>query len=99
MTVTDKSKKYADFSTTFTLTTDAVPATFDAAKTALVAAENYTEDDLAAYIKNIESVSVNGQSYAASGKGAVKIIKEDGSIDATASHSQMQKMARNLKLL
>ena len=84
LTVTDKNKKYADFSTTFTLTTDAVPATFDADKTALVAAENYTVDDLAAYIKNIESVSVNGQSYAASGKGAVKIIKEDGSIDATA---------------
>lgn len=84
LTVTDKNKKYADFSTTFTLTTDAVPATFDADKTALVAAENYTAEDLAAYIKNIESVSVSGQSYAASGKGAVKIIKEDGSIDATA---------------
>lgn len=85
LTVTDKNKKYADFSTTFTLTTDAVPATFDADKTALVAAENYTEDDLAAYIKNIESVSVDGQSYAASGKGAVKIIKEDGSIDTSAT--------------
>lgn len=84
LTVTDKNKKYADFSTTFTLTTDAVPATFDADKTALVAAENYTAEDLAAYIKNIESVSVSGQSYAASGKGAVKIIKEDGSIDAAA---------------
>lgn len=99
LTVTDKSKKYADFSTTFTLTTDAVPATFDAAKTALVAAENYTEDDLAAYIKNIESVSVNGQSYAASGKGAVKIIKEDGSIDATAKPFANAKDGQEFKIV
>lgn len=99
LTVTDKSKKYADFSTTFTLTTDAVPATFDAAKTALVAAENYTEDDLAAYIKNIESVSVDGQSYAASGKGAVKIIKEDGSIDTSATPFKNAKDGKEFKIV
>ncbi|MFQ9753919.1 MAG: penicillin-binding Tp47 domain C-containing protein [Coprococcus sp.] len=99
LTVTDKSKKYADFSTTFTLTTDAVPATFDAAKTALVAAENYTEDDLAAYIKNIESVSVDGQSYAASGKGAVKIIKEDGSIDTSATPFKNAKDGKEFEIV
>ena len=99
LTVTDKSKKYADFSTTFTLTTDAVPATFDAAKTALVAAENYTEDDLAAYIKNIESVSVDGQSYAASGKGAVKIIKEDGSIDTSATPFKNAKDGKKFEIV
>lgn len=99
LTVTDKNKKYADFSTTFTLTTDAVPATFDADKTALVAAENYTEDDLAAYIKNIESVSVDGQSYAASGKGAVKIIKEDGSIDTSATPFKNAKDGQEFKIV
>lgn len=85
LTVSDKKHKYADITATFTLTTDAIPAVYDSEKQALTAAENYTEDDLAAYIKNIESVSVDGQSYAASGKGAVKIIKEDGSIDTSAT--------------
>ena len=81
------------------MTTDATPITYDSEKASLVTADGYTADDLAAYVKSIESVSVDGTSYAASGKGAVKIIKEDGSIDATQNHLQMQRMARNLKLL
>lgn len=84
LTVSDKKHKYADITTTFTLTTDATPITYDSEKASLVTADGYTADDLAAYVKSIESVSVDGISYAASGKGAVKIIKEDGSIDATA---------------
>lgn len=84
LTVSDKKHKYADITTTFTLTTDATPITYDSEKASLVTADGYTADDLAAYVKSIESVSVDGTSYAASGKGAVKIIKEDGSIDATA---------------
>lgn len=84
LTVSDKKHKYADITTTFTLTTDATPITYDSEKASLVTADGYTADDLAAYVKSIESVSVNGTPYAASGKGAVKIIKEDGTIDATA---------------
>ena len=84
LTVSDKKHKYADITTTFTLTTDATPITYDSEKASLVTAEGYTADDLVAYVKNIESVTVDGTSYAASGRGAVKIIKEDGSIDATA---------------
>ena len=84
LTVSDKKHKYADITTTFTLTTDAIPAAYDSEKQALTAADGYTADDLAAYVKSIESVTVNGTSYAASEKGAVKIIKEDGTIDATA---------------
>ena len=84
LTVSDKKHKYADITTTFTLTTDATPITYDSEKASLVTAGGYTADDLAAYVKNIESVSVDGTPYAASGKGAVKIIKEDGSIDAAA---------------
>lgn len=84
LTVSDKKHKYADITTTFTLTTDATPITYDSEKASLVTADGYTADDLAAYVKSIESVSVDGTSYAASGRGAVKIIKEDGSIDATA---------------
>jgi len=66
------------------LTTDATPITYDSEKASLVTAKGYTADDLAAYVKSIESVTVDGTSYQASGRGAVKIIKEDGSIDATA---------------
>ena len=35
---------------------------------ALVKAENASEDDFADYIKNITSVKVNGKEYAATGK-------------------------------
>lgn len=82
--VTDKSGKYADISADFTLTTEVTPIIYERDQKALVPADGYSADDLAAYVKSIESVSVDGTSYAASGKGAVKIIKEDGSIDATA---------------
>ena len=84
LTVSDKKHKYADITATFTLTTDATPITYDSEKASLVTAKGYTADDLAAYVKSIESVTVDGKSYQASGRGAVKIIKEDGSIDATA---------------
>ena len=84
LTVSDKKHKYADITATFTLTTDATPITYDSEKASLVTAEGYTADDLAAYVKSIESVTVDGTPYQASGRGAVKIIKEDGSIDATA---------------
>ena len=82
--VTDKSGKYADISADFTLTTEVTPIIYERDQKALVPADGYSADDVAAYVKNIISVSVDGKAYAASGKGAVKIIKEDGSIDATA---------------
>ena len=37
------------------------------------------------YLKKIKSVTVDGTEYAATGKRAVKIIKEDGTIDTTAA--------------
>ena len=82
--VTDKSGKYADISADFTLTTEVTPIIYERDQKALVPADGYSADDLAAYVKSIEFVSVDGTPYAASGKGAVKIIKEDGSIDAAA---------------
>ena len=82
--VTDKSGKYADISADFTLTTEVTPIIYERDQKALVPADGYSADDVAAYVKNITSVSVDGKAYAASGKGAVKIIKEDGTIDATA---------------
>ena len=83
--VSDKSGKYADLTTDFELTTEAVPVVFNSESTALVAAEGYAAEDVTSYVKKIESVTVDGKEYAATGKRAVKIIKEDGTIDTTAA--------------
>lgn len=83
--VSDKSGKYADLKTDFELTTEAVPVVFNSESAALVAAEGYAADDVTSYVKNIKSVTVDGTEYAATGKRAVKIIKEDGTIDTTAA--------------
>ncbi len=83
--VSDKSGKYADLTTDFELTTEAVPVVFNSESAALVAAEGYAAEDVTSYVKNIKSVTVDGTEYAATGKRAVKIIKEDGTIDTTAA--------------
>ena len=83
--VSDKSGKYADLTTDFELTKEAVPVVFNNESAALVAAEGYAAEDVTSYVKNIKSVTVDGTEYAATGKRAVKIIKEDGTIDTTAA--------------
>ena len=83
--VSDKSGKYADLTTDFELTTESVPVVFNSESAALVAAEGYAAEGVTSYVKNIESVTVDGTEYAATGKRAVKIIKEDGTIDTTAA--------------
>ena len=67
------------------MTTEAVPVVFNSESAALVAAEGYAAEDVTSYVKNIESVTVDETEYAATGKRAVKIIKEDGTIDTTAA--------------
>ena len=84
LTISDKSGKYADITTKFLLTTDTVPVSYDEESNGLVPAEKYSQNDADAYVKNISSVTVNGEKYAATGKGSVKIIKEDGTLDTTA---------------
>ena len=86
LNVTDKSSKYAPFSTSFTLTTDNVVAAYnnDVKAPALVVAKDVQADDFANFVKNIQKVSVNGKEYAASGKGAVKLINADGTLVTTA---------------
>lgn len=86
LNVTDKSSKYAPFSASFTLTTDNVVAAYNnnVKAPALVAAKDVQADDFANFVKNIQKVSVNGKEYAASGKGSVKLINEDGTLVTTA---------------
>ena len=66
----------------FTLTTADLPVKYEDGK--LVKADGFTEDDAANFIKNLASFEVNGTSYSASGRGAVKAFAEDGTIDFNA---------------
>ncbi len=84
LTVSDKSGKYADLTADFILKTDVMPVVFDASRNALVATEGVSEEEFNSYLTMISSVSVDGVSYAATGRSAVTIVKEDGSIDLTA---------------
>ncbi|WP_443597844.1 penicillin-binding Tp47 domain C-containing protein [Agathobacter sp.] len=85
LTVSDKSKKYAPITTTFELYAEAVSAAYnnDATAPKLVVADGATAEQFADFIGKIKSVNVNGKDYPATGKGAVKLIKEDGTIDTT----------------
>lgn len=85
ITVSDESGVYAPFSTSVILTTDAMPAAYDAEKGAVVAAKGAAADDLAAYLKNVSKVTVNDTTYEATGKRGVKIIDPTtGEIQADA---------------
>ena len=87
LTITDESGTYAPLSGEFLLTTDEMPAKWDADKKSLAAATEgeQGEADFANYVKQISSVVVNGKEYAASGRGSVVIINKDGSLNTAAS--------------
>ena len=82
----DYSKGYASFSTTFTLTTNKVVAAYNGNDNApaLVATSDATAADLTNFVGNIEKVTVNGKDYAASGRGHVQLINDDGTLITTA---------------
>lgn len=86
VTVTDQSGKYAPLKATVLLSTEDMPAAYNKTTEApaLVAADDFTEDDLASYIKKISSVKVGEKSYSASGRGSVRIVNADGTINMEA---------------
>lgn len=77
-TVEDARGHYAPLHTTFELYTETMPAAYDSAKKSLAAANGSTESDFADYLANITSVAVDGTAYAATGRGAVTIVSENG---------------------
>ena len=87
LTVSDKNNNYAEMTTTFILSADSAPASYnnDNENPAISKNADASDEEFADYIKNITSVSVNGKSYAASGRGAVKVINEDGSLKTDAT--------------
>ncbi len=80
----DKAGKYADLKASFILTTSSMPVVYDSKEYKLSPAENYTQEDVADYVKAIASVKVGERSYAAAGRGAVTIVNADGSIKRDA---------------
>lgn len=81
VTVSDAKKKYAPVSTTFVLSTDTAVAGYNDTNKSLVKATDASDTAFANYLKNITSVKIGETTYNVSDKGAVKIIKDDGSID------------------
>jgi hypothetical protein len=84
LTISDKNGKYASLETTFVVSTTDQPASYDSEAAALVAAEGFTQEQLSDYLSGITSVKVGEKSYSATGKGSVKLVLEDGSLDLTA---------------
>ena len=68
LTVSDANGKYASISTTFTATTDVMPAAYDEYEGKLVAAANITAEQFAAYTKAVSKVKIGEKEYAASKK-------------------------------
>lgn len=79
----DKSGKYANVSTSFTLTTANTVAKYDDSARQIVAAQD--GGDISSYLKNIAKVKVNGTEYAAAGRGSVRIVNPDGTVNLDAS--------------
>lgn len=89
--VSDANGKYADVKTSFTLTTDGMPAA--AAGNGLTKADGASDAEYANFLSKISTVTVGETSYAASGKRGVKIIGEDGVIDAAAAKNDVMVFA------
>ena len=83
VTLSDRNGNYVPISTTFNVYTETMPVKYneDDKNPAVVKNDNVEEEEFQTYLKNITSVTVNGKEYAASGKKAVKLIKEDGKLD------------------
>ncbi len=81
LTVSDASGKYAPIKVSFVVKTEVMPASYDTENRKLVPATDITEEQFAAYVKAISKVKIGETEYAASGRGAVQIVKEDGTLD------------------
>ena len=87
LTCEDQNGKYAAVSGTFVLETAAVAAKAEVDENGvwkLVAADGVSEAEFEAYLGNIASVKVGDKTYNASGRGSVRIVKGDGTIDLEA---------------
>jgi hypothetical protein len=92
LTLTDASGKYAPISADFTLTSAELPAEYNQGpeEHGLQAKEDADVKDFENYLKNITSVTVNGQTFNAAGRGALALIDPvAGLIDLNAREGQI----------
>ncbi len=92
LTLTDASGKYAPISADFTLTSAELPAEYNQGpeEHGLQAKEDADAKDFENYLKNITSVTVNGQTFNAAGRGALVLIDPvAGLIDLNAREGQI----------
>ena len=82
---TDASGKYAAVSDTFLVSTSKAVAEYSADSKAVEKTSAATDEDLANFIGNISSVTVNGTEYSAQGRGSVKVVTSSGAIDTDAA--------------
>ncbi|MGN1402814.1 MAG: hypothetical protein ACI4XB_00670 [Ruminococcus sp.] len=83
--VSDTNGVYASISTSVTLTTDDLPAAFDADTNTVIAAEGADETAFANYLANMSTATVNGTTYKLSGRGSVKLFDlTTGALDLNA---------------
>ena len=80
LTVSDASGKYADVTASFVLNTDDLPVVYKDGK--LVAADGFTDDDAAAFIRAIANVNVSGKDYATGRKGTKIVLTDEDSFGA-----------------
>ena len=87
LTITDKSGKYAPISFGFDVYAETMPAAYNenSEKPGLTKAAGASDAEFADYFKNITSVSVNGKPYAVSGRNAVKLFNDDGTLITDAA--------------
>lgn len=83
--ISDKNGKYVDLSANFLVTTDQFMGFYDPAAKALVKAEGVSEEAWSAYLAAIQTVTVNGTEYTATGRRGVKIVAADGVLDLNVS--------------
>ena len=82
ITVSDTKGVYAPISVSVVLTTEDMPATFDAENKTLVAAKDADETAFANYLSKLSKATVNGTEYTLSGRGSTKIFDtKTGAID------------------
>ena len=81
--VTDTSATYAPITTSFTVNTDKMPASYSVKNAQVVKADGVTDEEFSAYLKSISTVKVGDKEYAATGRGSKVIVKEDGTLDLT----------------
>ena len=92
LTLTDASGKYAPISADFILTSAELPAEYNQGPEdhGLQAKEDADAEDFAGYLKNITSVTVNGQTFNAAGRGALALIDPaTGLIDLNAREGRI----------